>query len=87
MTTARDQIKREELRAMMGDDPDAWLNARLAEAARPQADAGFAVETNRIVLLDAEGKVERLPLMHKYDAAAAIYDRLIREPGWRAVAG
>ena len=50
-----------------------------------QEDAGFAVETNRIVLLDAAGGVERLPLLHKYDAAAAIYERLVGEPGWRAV--
>ena len=48
-----------------------------------ESDAGFGVDTNRIVLLDATGGAERLPLMHKYDAAAAIYDRLIREPGWR----
>lgn len=51
-----------------------------------QVDAGFAVETNRIVLLDGAGGVERLPLMHKYDAAAAIYDRLVRGSGWRGVA-
>ena len=51
-----------------------------------QADAGFAVDTNRVVLLDGAGGIERLPLMHKYDVAAAIYDRLVREPGWRAVA-
>ena len=49
-----------------------------------ESDAGFGVDTNRIVLLDAAGGAERLPLMHKYDAAAAIYERLMREPGWRA---
>lgn len=48
-----------------------------------QPDAGFQVETNRIVLLDAAGTVERLPLLHKYDAAAAILERLMNDPGWR----
>ncbi len=51
-----------------------------------QADAGFAVDTNRVVLLDGAGGIERLPLLHKYDVAAAIYDRLVREPGWRRAA-
>ncbi len=58
MTTARDQIKREELRAMMGDDPDAWLNARLAEAARLQDEdmADDALLCYDIVTDDVEGK-------------------------------
>lgn len=41
-----------------------------------QQDAGFAVDTNRVVLIDAEGGIERLPLLHKYDAAMRVLDRV-----------
>ncbi len=49
-----------------------------------QADAGFQVDTNRVVLLDADGQAERLPLLHKYDVAAAILERLQSHPSWPA---
>jgi phosphopantothenoylcysteine decarboxylase / phosphopantothenate---cysteine ligase len=39
-------------------------------------DAGFAVDTNRITLLYADGKREPLPLMGKDDAAEAIIERV-----------
>jgi phosphopantothenoylcysteine decarboxylase/phosphopantothenate--cysteine ligase len=39
------------------------------------ADAGFAVETNRITLLYADGRREILPLMPKTEAAEAIIER------------
>ncbi|MDO8616636.1 MAG: bifunctional phosphopantothenoylcysteine decarboxylase/phosphopantothenate--cysteine ligase CoaBC [Dehalococcoidia bacterium] len=39
-------------------------------------DAGFAVDTNRVTLLDREGGVEELPLMTKYEAAWRILDRV-----------
>lgn len=38
-------------------------------------DAGFAAETNRVVLLDREGGVERLPLMSKSAVAEAVLER------------
>jgi len=41
------------------------------------ADAGFAVDTNRVTLLSADGPVEALPLMSKADVAAEILDRVI----------
>ena len=47
-----------------------------------QPDAGFQVDTNRVVLLDASGNPERLPLLHKYDVALAILDRLRQDPNW-----
>ena len=47
-----------------------------------QSDAGFQVDTNRVVLLDADGQVERLPLLHKYDVAVAILERLMSHPAW-----
>ena len=39
-------------------------------------DAGFAVDTNRITILDREGGREDLPLLSKYDCAGRILDRL-----------
>jgi phosphopantothenoylcysteine decarboxylase/phosphopantothenate--cysteine ligase len=40
------------------------------------ADAGFEVDTNRVVLLDSSGAVEELPLLTKVDLAGAIWDRV-----------
>lgn len=40
------------------------------------ADAGFAVDTNRITLLYADGRREALPLMGKDEAAEAIIERV-----------
>jgi phosphopantothenoylcysteine decarboxylase/phosphopantothenate--cysteine ligase len=39
-------------------------------------DAGFAVDTNRVTILDREGGREDLPLLSKYETAARILDRL-----------
>jgi phosphopantothenoylcysteine decarboxylase/phosphopantothenate--cysteine ligase len=41
-----------------------------------EPDAGFEVDTNRAVILDAEGGVEPLPLQSKTDLAGAILDRV-----------
>ena len=40
-------------------------------------DSGFAVQTNRVVLLDREGGVEELPLMSKTAVAEAIMERVV----------
>lgn len=40
------------------------------------SDAGFAVDTNRIVLLYPEGRVEELPLMNKAEVAAVLLERV-----------
>ena len=40
-------------------------------------DAGFAVDDNRVIILDREGSIERLPLMSKYDVGVEILDRVI----------
>ena len=42
------------------------------------ADAGFEVDTNRAVLLDAAGSVEELPLLTKDALADVILDRVAR---------
>ena len=39
-------------------------------------DAGFSSETNRVVLLAPEGEPEALPLLHKYDVATRILERV-----------
>lgn len=39
-------------------------------------DAGFAVETNRVTLLFADGRTESLPLMSKSEVAETIVERL-----------
>jgi phosphopantothenoylcysteine decarboxylase/phosphopantothenate--cysteine ligase len=40
-------------------------------------DAGFGVETNRVVLIGRDGSVEELPLMSKAAVAEAVLDRLL----------
>jgi phosphopantothenoylcysteine decarboxylase/phosphopantothenate--cysteine ligase len=40
-------------------------------------DAGFGVDTNRVTILDANGGVEALPLLSKYEVADRIYDRVV----------
>ncbi len=49
-----------------------------------ESDAGFQAETNRVVLLDASGEAERLPLLHKYDVGVRILERLKSHPRWPA---
>jgi len=41
-----------------------------------QPDAGFEVDTNRVVLVDAVGHVEHLPLLAKIEVAGIILDRV-----------
>ena len=40
------------------------------------SDAGFAVDTNRVTIIDADGGRETLPLMLKYDVAWRVLDRV-----------
>ncbi len=42
------------------------------------SDAGFAVDTNRVTLLDAQGGVEALPLMDKVKVAEVILQRVLQ---------
>jgi len=43
-----------------------------------QPDAGFEVDTNRAVILDADGGVDMLPLLAKSDLAGVILDKVAR---------
>jgi len=40
-------------------------------------NAGFAADTNLVTLIDAEGTVQELPLLPKYDVAQRILDRVV----------
>ncbi len=40
-------------------------------------DAGFASDNNRVIILDREGAVDRLPLMSKYDVGVEVLNRVI----------
>lgn len=40
------------------------------------ADAGFGADTNRVTIIDAEGNLDELPLLSKYEVAWRILDRV-----------
>ena len=42
-------------------------------------DAGFATDDNRVIILDREGGIDRLPLMSKYDVGVKILNRLVKK--------
>jgi len=41
------------------------------------ADSGFGVDTNKVTLIDKQGKVEELPLLTKREVADKILDRVV----------
>ncbi|MFQ5841339.1 MAG: phosphopantothenoylcysteine decarboxylase, partial [Thermodesulfobacteriota bacterium] len=43
-----------------------------------RCDSGFAVETNRVVIIDSRGKEDRLPLKSKDEVANIILDRVVQ---------
>jgi phosphopantothenoylcysteine decarboxylase/phosphopantothenate--cysteine ligase len=63
LENARDKLERKRLDLIAANDVSA-------------IDAGFAVDTNRVTLLSADGVVEALPLMAKEDVAHQIWDRV-----------
>ena len=42
-----------------------------------EADSGFAVDTNKVVIIDKQGNVEDLPLLTKREVADRILDRVV----------
>lgn len=42
------------------------------------ADAGFGADTNRVTIIDADGDVESLPLLSKYEVAHRVLDRVAK---------
>jgi phosphopantothenoylcysteine decarboxylase/phosphopantothenate--cysteine ligase len=63
VANARSKLERKKLDLIVGNDVTA-------------TDAGFAVDTNRVVLLGREGLVEELPLMPKTEVAEKILDKV-----------
>jgi phosphopantothenoylcysteine decarboxylase/phosphopantothenate--cysteine ligase len=63
LENARDKLQRKRLELIVANDVST-------------ADAGFAVDTNRVTLLSADGSIEALSLMAKEDVAHEIWDRV-----------
>jgi phosphopantothenoylcysteine decarboxylase/phosphopantothenate--cysteine ligase len=62
---ATDKLHRKRLDLIVGNDIS-------------QPDAGFEVDTNRAVIIDAEGGIDTLPLLRKSDLAGVILDKVTR---------
>jgi phosphopantothenoylcysteine decarboxylase/phosphopantothenate--cysteine ligase len=63
LANAQSKLKRKKLDLIVANDVSA-------------VDAGFAVDTNRVTLLAADGTIEELPLMSKTEVAEAIFDAI-----------
>lgn len=64
LDNARAKLQRKKLDLIAANDVSA-------------SDAGFAVDTNRVTLLSADGSLEALPLMSKFEVGDAIWDRVV----------
>lgn len=65
MTHAQTKLKNKNLDLLVANDVSS-------------SDSGFAVQTNRVVLLSASGESEELPLMSKEAVAHRLCDRVVR---------
>lgn len=65
LTHAQDKLKNKNLDLLVANDVSA-------------SDAGFAVDTNRVVLLSRSGETEELPLLSKEAVAHRLCDRVAR---------
>ena len=63
LVNARDKLERKNLDMIVANDVSA-------------TDAGFAVDTNRVVILDKSGGQDELPLMSKREVADAVLNRV-----------
>jgi phosphopantothenoylcysteine decarboxylase/phosphopantothenate--cysteine ligase len=63
LDNAREKLERKGLALIVANDISA-------------SDSGFAVDSNRVTLLDAGGGVQTLPLMSKAQVAEHVLDRL-----------
>ena len=63
LANAQEKLKRKRLDLIVANDVTA-------------TDAGFAVDTNRVTLLGADGSIEEMPLMTKREVAETILDRV-----------
>ena len=65
LANAKGKLERKKLDLIVANDVSA-------------SDAGFAVDTNRVTLIAADGSVETLPLMTKVEVAERILDNVQR---------
>ena len=73
MANARKKLKEKHLDLIVANDVS-------------RSDAGFATETNKVVIIDSQGKVDPLPLMSKEEVANIILERvleILRKKGGR----
>ena len=63
LENARDKVARKSLDLIVANDIT-------------QEGGGFGADTNKVLLVDRDGKVEDLPLMSKYDVARRVLDRV-----------
>jgi len=64
VANARDKVKRKGLDLIVANDIT-------------EKDCGFGTETNRVTIIDSQGKAEELPLLHKNVVANKILDRVV----------
>jgi phosphopantothenoylcysteine decarboxylase / phosphopantothenate---cysteine ligase len=64
LDNARQKLQRKRLDLIAANDVSA-------------SDAGFAVDTNRVTLLSADGSIEPLPLLSKFEVGDAILDQVV----------
>jgi len=64
LANAQSKLKRKKLNLIAANDVTA-------------TDAGFAVDTNRVTLVAADGSIEELPLLSKVEVAEAIFDKVV----------
>jgi len=41
-------------------------------------DSGFGTDSNRVTIIDREGKIERLPLLSKREVADKVLDKVVQ---------
>jgi phosphopantothenoylcysteine decarboxylase/phosphopantothenate--cysteine ligase len=64
MVNAREKLRAKGLSLIVANDITA-------------PDSGFAVDTNRVTILDAGGGLQELPLMSKMEVAEAVMERVV----------
>ena len=64
VTNAKQKLKKKQLDLMVANDIT-------------DADSGFGTDTNKVTLVDREGKIENLPVLTKREVADRILDRVV----------
>ena len=69
LDNARQKLEKKQLALIVANDVTA-------------ADSGFGVDTNKVTLIDRDGKIDDLPLMSKREVADKILDKVVELAGW-----